>query len=83
LRLIGYLKRNDWDVTSTFRMGFNDLPLGHTEGLSHFPMQVMFCVSECSQPYAQHYPLPFRNDVSVVSLERLKQDSLAYSLIQI
>jgi len=73
--------KNDWDVTSTFLMRFNDLVLGRTGGLSPFPMQVIFCVSECSQCYAQHYPLPFSNDFSVMSVERLNRDSLAYSLI--
>jgi len=47
--------KNDWDVTSIFRMRFNDLVLGHTDGLSDFPMQVTFCFSKCSQSYAQHY----------------------------
>lgn len=34
--------KNDWDITSTFLISFNDLVLGHTEGLSHLPVQVCF-----------------------------------------
>jgi hypothetical protein len=75
--------KNVWDVTTTFLMRFNDLVLGRTGGLSHFPIQVTFCVSKCSQSYAQHYTLPFSNDFSVMPVERLKRDSLAHSLIQI
>jgi hypothetical protein len=73
--------KNDWDVTSIFRMRFNDLVLGHTDGLSHFPMQLMLRFCKYSQSYAQHYPLPFSNDFSVMSVDRLKLDSVGYSLI--